>query len=404
MVPGCTGFFGARYITIIVLFCASLFLVLHPVPFLDFHSRSWFLILLSFCIAYLLTPLACKLATRYGIVDVPNDRKVHDAATPLLGGLPIFLAFTLSTASILWYSLELKGVIFASTLIFAIGLLDDRFNLSSPVRLFGQLAAVFILFAYGMEIDFIPDFTSWHLLKKFVTIFWIIGITNAVNFLDGLDGLCVGYGAIAALFFGAIAFLTHQYFLMFLSLSLAGSCFGFLPWNFRKHGPARIFMGDAGSLFIGFTLASLAIMGNWAENRTVALTVPILILFLPIFDIVMTSFFRIREGSVRTFRQWLDYAGKDHIHHRVYATGIGKRNAVFVLYAVAVMLGFSAIIIRTGGTLEAYLALFQVVTVLAFFVAFLMYVKRECDTSVLNAEQMPDGSAKVAAMTGTGSA
>jgi UDP-GlcNAc:undecaprenyl-phosphate GlcNAc-1-phosphate transferase len=331
-------------------------------------------------------------------VDVPNERKVHAEATPLLGGLPIFLAFSISTASTLWYSLELKGVIYAATLIFVVGLLDDRFNLSSLVRLFAQLAAVCILYVHGMEIEFVPDFTQWHILKKLVTVVWILGITNAVNFLDGLDGLCVGYGAISALFMGAIAFLTHQYFLMFLALSLAGSCFGFLPWNFRRREPARIFMGDAGSLFIGFTLASLAIMGNWAENRTVALAVPILILFLPIFDVSMTTFFRIREGSVRTFRQWLDYAGKDHIHHRVYATGIGKRNAVFVLYSVAVMLGFSAVIIRTGGTLEAYLALLQAAVVLAFFVAFLMYVKKRYDAIAMIAERMAERSARSGGM------
>jgi UDP-GlcNAc:undecaprenyl-phosphate/decaprenyl-phosphate GlcNAc-1-phosphate transferase len=393
MVPSCAGNFGARYIGVLFLFCASLFTVLHPVPFLNFHSRSWSLVLLSFSIAYLLTPLACALAARLNMVDIPNDRKVHAEATPLLGGLPIFLAFSLSTASILWYSLELKGVIYAATLVFIVGLLDDRYNLSSLVRLFAQLAAVCILFLHGMEIEFVPDFTQWHIFKKLVTILWIIGITNAVNFLDGLDGLCVGYGAISALFMGGIAFLTHQYFLMFLALSLAGSCFGFLPWNFRRREPARIFMGDAGSLFIGFTLAALSIMGVWAENRTVALAVPVLILFLPIFDISMTTFFRIREGSVRTFRQWLDYAGKDHIHHRVYATGIGKRNAVYVLYAVAVMLGFSAVIIRTGGPLEAYLALLQAAVVLAFFVGFLMYIKNRYDVISHLTERMVERSA-----------
>lgn len=403
MIPVCTGILQPRYIGVLFLFFASLYLVLHPVAFLGFHNRSWFLILLSFSIAYLLTPIACALAKRLNMVDVPNERKVHAESTPLLGGLPIFLAFSLSTVSTLWYSVELKGVIYASTLIFIIGFLDDWLNLSSMVRLFSQLAAVCVLFVHGMEIDCIPDPTSWHIFKKLATVLWVIGITNAVNFLDGLDGLCVGYGAISALFMGAIAYLTHQYFLMFLALSLAGSCFGFLPWNFRRREPARIFMGDAGSLFIGFTLASLSIMGNWAENRVVALAVPVLILFLPIFDISMTTFFRIREGSVRTFRQWLDYTGKDHIHHRVYATGIGKRNAVFVLYAVAIMLGFSAIIIRTGGTLEAYLALLQAVTVLAFFVGFLIYIKKQYDSISSVPTPVTDPSTISVGVNGTGS-
>ena len=296
-----------------------------------------------------------------------------------MGGAPIFIAFFLTTALTFWYSYELKGVIVAATIIFITGLLDDIFGLSSIFRILAQLSAVLVLFLHGMEIEFIPDTTMLHIFRKTVTILWIIGITNAVNFLDGLDGLCVGFGAIASLIVGVIAFLTHQYFLMFLSFSLAGSCFGFLPWNFRKNEPAKIFMGSAGSLFIGFTLAALTIMGDWAENRVVALSVPVLILFLPIFDTSMTTFFRIREGKVRTFREWLDYVGKDHLHHRVYAMGIGKRNAVFVLYLVTLLLGFSAIIIRTGGPLEAWLALFQAGTVMVFFTALVVYVESKHD-------------------------
>lgn len=395
MPRNCAAFYlKPRYMAVILIFCASLFWVLHPFPFLSFPSRTWFLIPLSFSISFLLTPLVCMLAPNVGMMDRPSERKVHTEATPLLGGVAIYLAFSVSVILTLWYSLELKGVIYAATLVFIIGLLDDRLGLSSVVRLLAQLAAVFILLFHGVEIEFVPDFTHWHIFKKLVTIFWVIGITNAINFLDGLDGLCVGYGAISAFFIGLIAFLTHQYFLMFLALSLAGSCFGFLPWNFRRGEPAMIFMGDAGSLFIGFTLASLSIMGNWAENRAVALTVPVLILFLPIFDISMTTYFRIREGSVKTFRQWLDYAGKDHIHHRVYATGIGKRNAVFVLYMIAVMLGFSAIIIRTGGTLEANLALLQAAAVLVFFVAFVMYVKNRYDVIVRIEERIDEQSRK----------
>jgi UDP-GlcNAc:undecaprenyl-phosphate GlcNAc-1-phosphate transferase len=175
---------------------------------------------------------------------------------------------------------------------------------------------------------------------------------------------------------------------MFLGFSLAGSCLGFLPWNFRRREPAKIFMGDAGSLFIGFTLASLAIMGDWAGNRAVALAVPVLILFLPIYDTSMTTFFRIRDGKVRSFRQWLDYVGKDHLHHRIYGTGIGRRNAVYVLYMMTIMLGFSAVIIRTGGVLEAYLALVQAALVLVFFTAFIIYTQNRYNAMTHVAEKM----------------
>lgn len=379
-----------RYLRVLLLFMISLFFVVWPVPFFPFQYRAWFLIPLSFTLSYLLTPLVCLFAGRIGAVDHPDARKMHAHATPLLGGVAVFLAFSFSVVSVFWYSAHLKGVIIGAWIIFIIGALDDLFGLSSLVRLFAQMAAVFVLFLYGMEIDAIPDPTSAHLIKKLVTVVWIIGITNAVNFLDGLDGLCAGFGVIAAFFIGFIAFLTNQFFLMFLSFSLAGSCLGFLPWNFRRNEPAKIFMGDCGSLVIGFILASLAIMGSWAENREVAITVPLLILFLPVYDTSMTTFFRVREGKVRTVRQWLDYVGRDHFHHRVYATGIGKRNAVFVLYALSIMLGVSAVIIHSGGKLGAYLALFQSALILVFFTAFIVTIRNRQDAIARIAERMPE--------------
>ncbi|MCE5251662.1 undecaprenyl/decaprenyl-phosphate alpha-N-acetylglucosaminyl 1-phosphate transferase [bacterium] len=344
------------------------------------------LIVLSFCISYLLTPVVCEIAWRFGIVDRPNERKVHKDDTPLLGGVAIYLAFSTGAIAMMWYSYELKGVVYAATLIFLLGLIDDIVGLSSIVRLIVQLFAVIILFFHGLEIDFAPDLTRFHILDKILTLLWVIGLTNAVNFLDGIDGLCAGFGAIAAFFFGLLAFLTKQYFLMFLAFSLTGSCMGFLPWNLRPRRSAKIFMGDAGSVFIGFTLASFAIMGDWAENRFVALAVPVLILSLPIFDISMTTYFRIREGSVKTVRQWLDYAAKDHFHHRLHDLRINKSSAVYIMYAVNIILGFSAIIVRTGGTLEAYLALIQAFVVLGAFTAFMILIKKMFNESCFFAD------------------
>jgi UDP-GlcNAc:undecaprenyl-phosphate/decaprenyl-phosphate GlcNAc-1-phosphate transferase len=372
-----------KYLVVLLLGSISFYIIFGARGIIPFSIRSVFLITLSFCISYLITPLMCVISRKAGIVDKPEARKIHTSPTPLLGGIAIYLAFGIATIASLWYTVELKGIVYGATIIFFLGLLDDVINLSSIVRLITQVLAVFILFYHGMEIDFIPDFTRYHLIEKMVTIVWIVGITNAVNFLDGMDGLCVGFGAIASFFFGIIAFLTAQYQLMFLAFSLSGSCLGFLPWNFRRNKPAGIFMGDAGSLFIGFTLASFAIMGDWASNRIVAISVPILILFLPIFDTSMTTFFRVREGAVRTVREWLDYVGKDHFHHRLYAIGIGKRNSVWTMYILTAMLGISAIIIRTGGTLEAYLGLIQALVVLVVFTIIIIHAKKRYDT-ILN--------------------
>jgi len=364
-------------IIVFLLFLVSLVVLFVRREMVPFRVRGVFNIVFAFSISYILTPPVCALAEKLDIMDHPAERKVHEKPTPLLGGLPIYMAFAVGAVSTLWYSYELKGVVYAATVILVLGLLDDVFGLSSTLRLAVQVAAVFILFHYGMIVDFIPDYTRFRIMEKIVTIVWVVGITNAVNFLDGLDGLCSGFGAIASLFFGVIAFLTGQIFLMFLAFSLAGSCFGFLPWNFRKNEPARIFLGDSGSLFIGFTLASFALMGEWAQNNAVALMVPVLVLLLPIYDTAMTTFFRVKEKSVGTVREWLDYVGKDHFHHRLYFMGIGKRNVVLSMYLFTSLLGFSAIIIRTGGTLEAYLALIQAFVVLSFFTAFMVSFEKK---------------------------
>ena len=366
-----------RNLLIVLIGLISLYIIVFEKTTVSFRIRGALLIALSFCLSYLLTPVMCSMAWRLGIVDHPSKRKMHQKDTPLLGGAAVYLAFSIGAVSMMWYSFELKGVVYAATVVFLLGLADDIFKLSSVLRLAVQFIAVLILFFHGLEVHFAPDFFDVHFLDKLITVLWILGITNAVNFLDGMDGLCGGFGAIAAFFFGLLAFLTEQYFLMFLAFSLTGSCIGFLPWNFRPNRQAKIFLGDAGSVFIGFTLASFAIMGDWAENRFVALTVPILILCLPIYDISMTTFFRIKEGSVKTVRQWLDYVGKDHFHHRVYELGMGKSKAVFFMYVMNIMLGFSAVIVRTGGTLEAYLALIQAFIVLSAFTVAMVNAKKK---------------------------
>jgi len=366
----------ALYVVVFMLLIASLyFLLIGPerlIPLNPRKVRGLFVILLPFCLSYLLTPVMMCLGHRFSVMDKPDPRKVHAIPTPLLGGAAVYIAFGAGAVLTLWYSLELKGVVYAATLIFMLGLLDDIKGLSSVFRLIVQVAAVFILFFHGLKIDFIPDITPFNLIERLLTIVWILGITNAVNFLDGLDGLCAGFGAIAALLFGVIAFLTRQYFLMYLGFALAGSCFGFLPWNFRRKGPALIFLGDAGSMFIGFTLASLAIMGEWAEDNTTALIVPVLILLIPIYDTTMTTFFRVKSGQVRTLRQWLDYVGKDHFHHRLTDIGMGKKKAVFGIYLISILLGISAIIVRTGHELEAFLAVLQAFVILIFITVFIV--------------------------------
>jgi UDP-GlcNAc:undecaprenyl-phosphate GlcNAc-1-phosphate transferase len=203
-------------------------------------------------------------------------------------------------------------------------------------------------------------------------VLWFVTVTNAVQFLDGMDGLAAGLGAIAGLFFSLAALRTGQPYLMFLAAALVGACLGFLPYNFRPGG-ASIFLGDGGASFIGFTLAGLAVMGEWSEHDpVVALLTPTLILAVPLFDILFVSVARVVQGKVRTLAEWLAYTGRDHIHHRFEALGLGRAQSVLLIYFIAATLGLSAMVLSEARPGEAWLVLVQagcVLTIVAILEA-----------------------------------
>jgi len=193
-----------------------------------------------------------------------------------------------------------------------------------------------------------------------LTFLWIMGITNAMNFFDGMDGLAAGLGAIVSFFLGIIAFQTNQPFLGWISVSMMGSCLGFLPYNFSIKRSASIFLGDAGSTVIGFTLACLAVYGDWAErNALVALTSPLLIFWVLIFDMVHITVDRIMSGKVLNVRQWIEYVGKDHLHHRLADVMGGTKRSVLFIYLLSLCLGTSAVVLRYARSIDAILLLFQ---------------------------------------------
>jgi len=226
-----------------------------------------YLTCLSFSLSYLFTALLIPLAHRLKIFDNPDERKLHKNPTPFLGGLGIYAGFSLA---ILWnfnFSWEMKGVLISSSLIFIVGFLDDIFNLSAKLRLVVQLAAASLLIAFGIRITFIPDIFGGFWLESFITIIWLLGITNSMNFLDGLDGLASGLSIIICFFISVFALRTGQGYLVYLCVALMGSTFGFFLHNFRWGASAKIYLGDGGSNFLGFFLASVALLGDWAENK-----------------------------------------------------------------------------------------------------------------------------------------
>jgi UDP-GlcNAc:undecaprenyl-phosphate GlcNAc-1-phosphate transferase len=220
--------------------------------------------------------------------------------------------------------------------------------------------------AYGVMLSVVPHWwpgAAW--LNVALTLLWFLTVTNAVQFLDGMDGLAAGLGVVTGLFFSITAWQTGQPYLFILAAPLVGACLGFLPYNFRPGG-AMIFLGDSGAGFIGFTVAGLAVMGEWAEgDPVVALLTPTLILAVPLFDIAFVGVVRVVTGKVHTVREWLAYTGKDHIHHRFEALGLTKPQSVFLILFIAATLGLSATMLKEATPREAALILIQATCVLA---------------------------------------
>ncbi len=251
--------------------------------------------------------------------------------------------------------LLLGGVIVA-----LIGLVDDWRGVSARLKLFVQILVVLVLIYSGIVLDLFPQNVWGYCLNIIFTIIWIIGITNAMNFIDGMDGLASGTGAIIAMFMALVAFQTDQPFMGWIAIAMMGSCIGFLPFNLGSKSPASIYLGDAGSTFIGFMLAALAIKGNWADNsRIVSFSAPVLIFWILIYDMVYITIERIITGKVKNLKDWIDYVGTDHIHHRLYKLLGDKRKAVLFIYFLCGTLGISALTLRYARPIDGVLLVIQ---------------------------------------------
>ncbi|MCZ6680385.1 MAG: diguanylate cyclase [Candidatus Poribacteria bacterium] len=321
---------------------------------------SWIdLFAVSFALSLLFTPLIARLAKRVGAIDLPKQHGIHESPTPLWGGLAIYAAFTITLLINYEYSIELKGVAMGATIILVIGLIDDFRELSAQLRLAGQLLAVGVVIAFGVRLDVVPFFET-AIGDMLLTAFWIVGITNAMNFLDGMDGLVTGCAAIQAILLSIFALQTGQQYLGYLAIALAGSCLGFLPYNFPPFKPASIFLGDTGSTFLGFTIASLAVMSDWAENSPIkAFSAPLLITGVLTFDMAYTTIARVATGKVATLKELMDYVGKDHIHHRIHAIGFSRRQTVLLIYVINICFGIGALVLLNARAIDAILLVTQ---------------------------------------------
>lgn len=328
--------------------------------FIDLGVRWLYILLFSFSLSAILTPVMRLVALKLKIVDMPGGRKIHEKSTPLLGSVAIVIAFNTALLANMVLEREVVLLLWGGAVVALMGLADDWKGVSARLKLFVQIFVVLVLIYFGIVLNLFPQ-TMWgYWLNVLFTILWIIGITNAMNFIDGMDGLAAGIGVIMAMFMGIVAFQTDQPFMGWIAIAMMGSCLGFLPFNFGLKRPASIYLGDAGSTFIGFMLAALAIKGDWADNsRIVSFSAPVLIFWILIYDMAYITIERMVTGKVKSLKEWIDYVGTDHIHHRLYSLLGDKRKAVLFIYFLCATLGISAITLRYARPIDGVLLVVQ---------------------------------------------
>ena len=297
-------------------------------------------------VSFLATPLAIKIAPKIGAMDIPKDsRRMHTKAMPRFGGLAIFLGCTIAMMVFLEFDHRIPIIALGGALICLLGVVDDLKNLPAKVKFIGQFAVAILMYSLNIRITFITNFFGegnsqlGALLCFAVTVIWIVGITNTINLIDGLDGLAAGTTAIASLCISYVAYIHGTYLVCGAMLALAGGALGFLPFNFY---PAKIFMGDGGSLYLGFMLGTLSILGTVKSATLAAVIIPVLVLGVPIFDTMFAIFRRFVN------KKPIMEADKGHLHHRLMSLGYGQRRATLMLYGISAIMGVAAVTYSRG--------------------------------------------------------
>lgn len=331
--------------------------------------------LISLVVSYLAVWPIKRLALRVKAVDYPSERKIHFKPIPRLGGLAIIIGFLAALAAQFVYQLvypsdiarlslsdELTGLLLGATIIIAIGVIDDIFDISPLSKLLGQIAAATVLVSFGIRMEFIGNPLSGGVIYLggfgvVLTIIWVVAFVNVINFIDGLDGLAAGISAIAALSFAYFAWETGQISTAIVAVAIAGSCLGFLRHNFY---PAHIFMGDSGSMFLGFVFGAITVDGVMKSIAAIALLAPLIIMGIPILDGIFAVLRRYRGGQPVT------QADNDHLHHRLLRRGFSHRQAVIVIYLWSIALSAFSL------TLRVYPSAYKYFIIL--FLLFLSYL------------------------------
>ena len=309
----------------------------------------------SLVVALVTTPLVRLYSRKIGFLDVPNQRTSHSTPIPLGGGAAIALAFVVGVHVGLFRAqfneTAIQIVVFGGLITLTIGLVDDFIGgIPAQIKLVALLALTLAL--WWFDDNLILKIFPWTWLNLLFTLLWIVGVASAINAIDNMNGLSVGFAAIASLtyFFVAMETMSDRVFPDTLnrfwgmvSLALCGGCLGFLPYNFPK---GRIFIGDGGSFFLGFNLAVLGVMGQWSDQSAARATIPLLILALPLFDLTFVVYTRHQSGVTKTWLEAIRHCARDHLSHRLVSLGLSSTQAVLVLHAVAAILAIHAVVLR----------------------------------------------------------
>ena len=334
----------------------------------------WLKLLLAMAFAaavsFMMTPPVKRFAEKVGAIDIPKDeRRVHDHPIPRMGGLAIFIGFVLSLLIFVDVSTPVLGILLGALIIVVMGAIDDIINLNAWVKLAGQIVAAVVAIRCGIVFDAISNPNAFseqttivlaNYLPVPLTLLWIVGCTNAVNLIDGLDGLAVGVSTISSLTMLVVAMFVAEPSVAVILAALTGACLGFIPYNFN---PAKIFMGDVGSQLLGFVLSTVSILGMFKFHAIITFLVPLLALAVPLADTTFAFFRRIIHG------QSPFHADKGHFHHRLLALGLNQKQAVAVLYGVSAVLGLIAVLLAGPGALVR-----TVCAICAFIIALVVWL------------------------------
>lgn len=322
-------------------------------------------LVMAFLISFASTPTVIALAHKIKAIDVPKDeRRVHKKPIPLIGGLAIFYGFVISVLCFAVIDYELLGILIGSVIMVTVGVIDDKYDLSAKIKLVFQIIAAGVVVYFGVDINFIanpfanwfgPEYIEFGFWAIPLTMVWIIGVTNAVNLIDGLDGLAVGVSSIASVALLALTLVSQNLNAAIVTAALAGAGFGFLPYNFN---PAKIFMGDTGSTFLGFVLACISIQGVMKTSALISFALPILILGLPIFDTFFAILRRLLTGKS------IMSPDRGHLHHRLLDMGFSQKQTVAILYTLTSILCLTAVVIALKDAMRGLVLVLAVLGIL----------------------------------------